>query len=452
MKNFYDLRNKYKNFYYNDYKISESDKFINISFNFSIDNLVEFNPKLSIEKKKFKLYNSIHTTTAKKIVFCMGMVELISYWKCVCPINVIIKAGYLSLDEILWWKKLYFYGLGEFFYINNITTDIETFMNIVCESDEKFGYCDTFNLNDTFKNIIPVGGGKDSVVSLELLSSLKDYNIPLIINPREASLQSAYKASYAVDGILEISRTIDSKLLALNKQGFLNGHTPFSAMLAFTALFSSYILGVTNIALSNESSANESNIKGTNINHQYSKSLEFELDFSNYVKKYICDKINYFSLLRPFSELKIAEIFSRYPKYYDVFKSCNVGSKNDVWCGNCPKCLFVYIILLPFMDVSNLIKIFNKDMLDDINLLKIFRGLVGLDDVKPFECVGTIEEVNFSLNLSYERHYKNSKLPVLLDYYMKNYTGNKYLNSTVLSDFNKNNIPKNLLDIVGDVK
>ena len=450
MKKYYDLRNEYKNFYYNGYSIDESDAFIDISFDFSIDTFVRFNPKLSIDKKNFKILNSVNNITSQKIVFYMGMVELISYWKCVCPKNVIIKADYLSPDEILWWKKLYFYGLGEFFYVNGIKPDIENFMNIVCEAHEKPYHQEPFNICDDFKNIIPVGGGKDSSVSLELLSSFK--NIPLIINARNASLYSAYKASYNRDDILEISRVIDPNLLELNKKGFLNGHTPFSAMLGFTSLFCSYILGITNIALSNESSANESNIKGTNINHQYSKSFEFELDFSRYIKKYICDKINYFSLLRPFSEIKIAEIFSRYPKYYDVFKSCNVGSKKDIWCGKCPKCLFVYIILLPFIDISDMIKIFNKDMLDDIGLLKIFRGLVGLDDVKPFECVGTIEEVNFSLNLAYEKHYKNSKLPKLLDYYMKNYTGNRYLDSTALTDFNENNIPEELLSIVGDAK
>lgn len=446
------LRNKYKNFYYNSYTIDESIDSIDISFDFYIDGLVRFNPKLSIQKKKFKLFNSVNGYTARKIVFYMGMVELISYWKCCCPKNVIVNAGYLSSTEILWWKKLYFYGLGEFFYTNGINEDIKTFMNITCESNESTDTSCVFNENDKFQNIIPVGGGKDSIVSLELLSSLKSKNIPLIINPRDASLQSAFKASYNPDDILEIYRTIDSNLLDLNKKGFLNGHTPFSAMLAFTSLFCSYILGVTNIALSNESSANESNIKGTNINHQYSKSLEFELDFSSYIKKYVCKKINYFSLLRPFSEVKIAKIFSKYPKYYHVFKSCNVGSKINVWCGNCPKCLFVYIILLPFINPIDLIDIFGKDMLDDLSLIKIFRGLIGLDSVKPFECVGTIEEVNFSLNLAYSKYYKGSKLPKLLDYYFKNYSGNKYSDSTALNDFNENNIPKNLLDIVGDFK
>lgn len=442
----------YENFYYEQYTITESGDTINVSFDFSIDGLARFNPTLTIPKKKFEFLNSIDQETTKRIVFCMGMVELISYWKCACPKNILICCANISPQEILWWKKLYFFGLGEFFYTNNITPSFDSFVNIICTGDTGFDNNSyTFNTNNTYSNIIPVGGGKDSIVSLELLSSQKRKNIPLIINPRHASLYSAYTAGYSDNDILTIYRTIDHNLLELNKKGFLNGHTPFSAMLGFTSLLAGYLLGVSNIVLSNEASANESNVPGTNINHQYSKSLEFELDFSEYIKKYISPDIKYFSLLRPFSEIRIAKLFSQHKKYYSIFKSCNVGSKTDTWCGNCPKCLFVYIMMLAFTKPSELKSIFGKDMLDDANLLPMFRGLVGLDKVKPFECVGTIEEVNVALNIIYQKHYRNSTPPYLLRYYQDIYTGDRYVNSSVLTDFNKHNIPDNLISIVGDI-
>ena len=169
------------------------------------------------------------------------------------------------------------------------------------------------------------------------------------------------------------------------------------------------------IALSNESSANEPTDKETGVNHQYSKSIEFEKDFRVYVDKYICKDIKYFSFLRPLSEYTIAKLFSKYPDHFTSFKSCNVGSKTDTWCGNCPKCLFTYIILSPFIDIETLIDIFGKDLFDDKALLRHFNDLIGQSEVKPFECVGTIDEVNLAVRKVIEMTEK--PLPYLLEYY-----------------------------------
>ena len=108
-------------------------------------------------------------------------------------------------------------------------------------------------------------------------------------------------------------------------------------MLAFYTLLAAALAGVRNVALSNENSANESTVAGSTVNHQYSKSLEFENDFRAYAAKYVTGEVNYFSFLRPLSELQIAMLFARYKKYFDVFKSCNAGSKQDIWCGRCAK-------------------------------------------------------------------------------------------------------------------
>src|SRR5699024_1564771 len=123
----------------------------------------------------------------------------------------------------------------------------------------------------------------------------------------------------------------DKNLLELNSKGFLNGHTPFSAMVAFLSYLTAYLLGKKYIALSNEDSANESNVKNEKINHQYSKTLEFENDFREYQERYLKAEVDYFSMLRPISELQIAYLFSKLEKYHKVFKSCNVGSKKEPW-------------------------------------------------------------------------------------------------------------------------
>ncbi|MCR5822757.1 MAG: hypothetical protein K6F85_07590, partial [Bacteroidales bacterium] len=223
-------------------------------------------------------------------------------------------------------------------------------------------------------------------------------------------------AGYTMSEVAVIRRTIDPKLLELNAQGCLNGHTPFSAMLAFYTLVISMGSGRINIALSNESSANESTVPGTSVNHQYSKSLEFENDFRRYVASEISPVFNYFSFLRPLSELQIAMLFARFDKYHDVFRSCNAGSKQDIWCGNCAKCLFAYIILSPFIASDRLNAIFGKAMLDDPGLQTYFDELTGIADVKPFECVGTISEVQSALAMTIERWYPTER-PFLLRNY-----------------------------------
>jgi hypothetical protein len=187
---------------------------------------------------------------------------------------------------------------------------------------------------------------------------------------------------------------------------------------AFSSVLTAFVHGIGFIALSNESSANESTVPDSDVNHQYSKSLEFESDFIDYEKRYINSGTKYFSLLRPLTELGIARIFSGLDKYHHVFRSCNIGSKQDRWCADCPKCLFVYIILSPFIEQAKMAGIFGKDMLDDAGLIPTLEKLIGLQPEKPFECVGSRDEVNAALQeLVRQYQTSNTPLPLLLRYY-----------------------------------
>lgn len=205
-----------------------------------------------------------------------------------------------------------------------------------------------------------------------------------------------------LEQIFIIEREIDPLLLKVNAKGYLNGHTPFSAMLAFYTVLAAHLTQTRDIALSNESSANEATIVGTEINHQYSKSLEFERDFQYYVAHFMNDCAHYYSHLRPYSELQIAQFFAQYEQYHAVFRSCNAGSKENKWCCNCSKCLFAYIILSPFIEDEKMIQIFGEDLLNKESLVHYFDQLVGWEDTKPFECVGTVEEVNQAIQMIME--------------------------------------------------
>ena len=408
MAEFKKLRERHKEFVYEGYEIN-ADSFV---FHFRIDDYRfdpcwRFSPELIQGAADKELLNYA--------VFSLGMAELVSYWKCACPPVVRINCGALNDEQINWWKKLYFNGLGEFFYRNEIKTDIESFMDIIPCSD-KVPHFPSQESGEGF--LIPVGGGKDSVVTLELLSGYHDVNSCYIINSRGATLGCAHTAGYNDGQIIGVNRSIDKQLLELNKQGYLNGHTPLSAVIAFSSWIFAYCNNKRYIALSNESSANESNVSGTTINHQYSKSTEFEADFRSYTQKYFCGSPEYFSMLRPWSEWQIAKKFVQYPQYFSVFQSCNLGSKTDTWCSNCAKCLYVYIMLSAFLTDEQLIGIFGKNMLEGEEYQELFNGLVYQDYDKPFECVGTKNEINLALYTAAEKRSAGS-LPLLLKRYIE---------------------------------
>lgn len=427
MDKYNELRNKYDTFIYDSYEIEELENTTKITYNFIVPSLTQYKPTLEVRKFKIDSFT-------KNLIFHIGLVELVSYWKATCSKNVIIKAGYINKEQIEFFKKLYFYGLGELFYTNGITPNYDDFINIKCELEEQNIEIPNYV---GIGNLIPIGGGKDSNVTLEIMKSDFEDNLCFIINPKQVTLSCAQTAGYSNEKIVTVKRTIDKNLIELNKQGFINGHTPFSALVAFLSYFNAYITGKKYILLSNESSANESNVEGTKINHQYSKTYEFECDFNEYTKKYFKIDIKYFSLLRPLSEYQIAMLFSNYEKYHEIFKSCNVGSKKEpwYWCCSCPKCLFVYIILSPFLYKEKLIKIFGEDLFKKEDLLDTFIELTGYGKTKPFECVGTYEEVRYAITKTIS---KLDKQPYLLKYYKEHFELEN-LNKNLENKYNREN-------------
>ena len=446
MDKYLDFKNKYDEFIYDSYSyFYTKDKFI-ISYKFIIKNLKEFNPTIKINKSIITNQN-IDDNFLSYLVFHIGLVEMISYYKVTCSPKIIINAGFLNEEQINWFKKLIFNGLGEFFYKNNIKVDQNDFVNIIINKEKSSYNLVSYNGSG---NLIPIGGGKDSCVSLEILKNEK--NMCFMINPKEPQILSAKAAGYDESDIITIERDIEKdKLIELNNMGFLNGHIPFSSVVAFISYLCAYLSNKENIVLSNESSSNEETVIGTNINHQYSKSLQFENDFRYYTKKYFTDKINYFSLLRGLSEYQISYLFSKFEKYHSVFKSCNLGSKNETWkwCLNCPKCLFVFTILSPFLYKHKLVNIFGEDLFEREDLIDTFKEMIGESNVKPFECVGTINEAKYAISKTIT-NFKSDNLPFLLKYFKDNYE--LFLDGDDILAYNEeNNVPDEYNQIIKDL-
>lgn len=440
---FENLRKKYPTFIYDSYEIIDNDNVLKIVFNFEIEGLTKFNPYYEIDKKYITNKN-IDKLLFNNLIFHIGLIELVSYFKCTCSPNVIIKAGYLDEEQIKWFKKMYYYGLGEMLYTNGIDVTINDLMDIKIEHEKE----EIKNVNYVgMGNLIPIGGGKDSNVTLELMRDEFKDNTCFVINSKDVNIKCAEAAGYDINKICTVKRVLDKRLIELNQEGYLNGHTPFSSLVAFVTYFVSYIQNKKYIILSNEASANEPTIIGTKINHQYSKTYEFENDFNNYTKKYFNIEIKYFSLLRCLNEFQIALLFSKYKKYHEIFKSCNVGSKNTpwMWCGKCAKCMFVYIILSPFLERDELIKIFGKNLYEDESLLNILLELSGYSETKPFECVGTYGEVRYALSLTIKKY--DNDLPLLLKYYKEHF--NLELDTKYEEMFNEeNNLEEKFVSIV----
>ncbi|HUW21980.1 MAG TPA: hypothetical protein VMW41_04960 [Candidatus Bathyarchaeia archaeon] len=433
---------QYPRFFYKSFSFRKKGNNLFLSFEFFTEPNLYFKPELVIFNLPQYTQN-LDKDLLNNLVFHLGLIEILSYWKATCSPEIIIEAGYLNKKQISWWHNLILKGMGEFFYTNQIDFKRKNFLTIknahlktkFTRKTEKAG------LNSkTF--LVPFAGGKDSIVTAQLLKKNKEDFRLFCLNPTSSCLKSIELITTKQPIIVQ--RTIDPQLLELNKRGYLNGHTPFTAYLSFLGVICTVLFDCGTVIFSNERSANEGNLiyRSQMINHQYSKSWEFEKKFSRYCRKYLI-QVNYLSLLRPLYEIQITKIFSRYPQYFGHFKSCNVGQKENIWCQHCAKCLATFTLLYPFISQKKIIEIFGINLLDEKDNLPILKKLLGTVGFKPFECVPTKEEVKSALYLAYKKDQKNKyKLSLALRYFKSRYFPEfKYLQKSakeILNSWGKN--------------
>jgi hypothetical protein len=326
-----------------------------------------------------------------KLLDLTALVLGVSYFKLKAPFEIAAPNIALTEAERAFVVDVYENGLGEFYARNNL----QRFGKLVLHTPHDVQTRTAPALPD--RTLLPIGGGKDSLVSVDLLSHVGVQFSPFAVNPKGPILSSVDKIGTTP---VYVTRTLDPEMIRLGKEpGYYNGHVPSTAINSMIAALCAPLYGYNQIVLSNERSASEGNVEfdGRETNHQYSKSLGFELLIASILSDATSGALKYFSLLRPYSEARIASLFTHETKFDHVFSSCNrnfrlSGHDGALWCGECPKCHFVFLIFAPFMPKDRLLSIFGKNLLDEPANEGSFRELAGLAGQKPWECVGEILE------------------------------------------------------------
>ncbi len=424
---------KFKSFYFESYSF-DSQSLI-AKFEYSFDNEYFFTEEIDFSSDKFNLNKNIDYDILDNFLFSLHIALGISYYKAYPTKKLYIKSWYLSKTQISFWQKFYKNWLGEFLYTNNIDPSWlfefeNTIFNPVSKVDKDF------DLRD--KSLIPLWWWKDSLVSIDLYSK-SDYDYDLYVFWKNDSIKQNC-ADLLNKDILLTKRKICPNLIHLNEIWNYNWHVPITWIIAFVIITVWYLYNYKYLVLSNERSANSWNTvwNSIDVNHQWSKSLEFESDFMHYVRENLSKNIYYFSLLRWFYEYKIAEYFSNNCKrFFWVFSSCNNNFKIDekkrlkssFWCNSCPKCAFSFSILRPFLNNQEILSIFWEDLFYKKELESTFIELLWIEWIKPFECVWEKEEVVLAFYKSYFYYDNKPNILKIFESEVINKNDNQYFDN-----------------------
>lgn len=329
----------------------------------------------------------------KRVLKCLHLAAGVSYYKAGVPARIRDDDGPLPPSVADFFEWFYVNGLGEFAWRNGL--DLEDRIRFPRDPGVRWEAVDKVLRGGT---VVPMGGGKDSIVALEMV---REAGIePSLISVGSSPLIAAVAERSGLAHI-RVERRLASGLMDLNRQGAWNGHVPITGIIAFILAAAGILYGFDTVVMANERSASSATLttpEGEEVNHQWSKGYAFEKAFGEFARESMVPGFEYFSLLRPMSELAIARRFAKYERYFDVFSSCNRNfiqsqvASGQRWCGQCPKCRFVFLMLAPFIDRGRLVQIFGTDLLDDPGQASGFDELIGRAAHKPFECVGEARE------------------------------------------------------------
>lgn len=327
----------------------------------------------------------------------LHLIAGISYYKAAVPERITIEQGELDDAFADFMETVYVHGLGEFAHCNGLDLRSRIRFPRGGKLPEPARAVDLPR-----RTLVPIGGGKDSLVTLE---SLRAAGEPVTASWIGRSPLIAACVERSGLPALNIDRQISPLLFEMNRNGAWNGHIPVTAINSAILTCAALLHGYDEIAFSNERSASSANLveDGFAVNHQWSKGIAFERAFRTHLATRIAANLDYFSALRALSELAVTQRFAPLAQYHDLFSSCNRnfrilgGAPAQRWCGQCPKCHFVFLALSPFLTKTRLLGIFGSNLLDDAALAPAFDALLEVGAHKPFECVGEGHESRAAL-------------------------------------------------------
>ncbi len=333
----------------------------------------------------------------------------VSYWKAYCPGEITFSTRGPDEWQAAALHTIYLEGLREFAWHNQIDLSDRLAFKAVGEGCPSELSAPTLGL--TGGALVPLGGGKDSVVAWhrlydqlgpDQLMSVQVGSSPLIQALGDWMVQEHLTSQHWT-----IKRSLDPMLGELNQAGAMNGHVPITAINAAVLSVFALLLGVPWVVFANERSADEPTLidaHGHSVNHQFSKSFVFECLFDDWIKRYVAADLAVFSLLRQDRELAITQDFAELRAFHQHCSSCNRHFHLDpqkrqkaLWCGQCPKCHFVYLAMALSLSPDEMVQIFGSDLLADPDNIAGFEALMALDGKKPFECVGEVAEARAAM-------------------------------------------------------
>jgi len=352
-----------------------------------------------------------HTEQARAAARLVFLLSGVSYYKTAAPPVIDYGTTMLTEAEEAFLREFYLQGLAEFAYRNNLDL---TALHLQAERGPDQPSAPRTPPGPR-RALVPFGGGIDSIVTVEQVRRQAD--AALFVVSRPADRFDAIEQPAAVTGlpVVRAEREIDPQLLRSAELGFLNGHVPVTGILSAIAVLAAVLTGRDAVVMSNEWSASIPTLEfgGHPVNHQYSKSEEFEAAFRDVLADQgsgVARLPEYFSWLRDRTELWVGREFAALTRYHDSFRSCNKAFYTErarrfaYWCGQCDKCCFIDLILAPFLPAETLRRIFAVagEPLDDPGLAAKFRSLLGAG-AKPFECVGEVTECRAAVLLAARR-------------------------------------------------